>query len=199
MKLTQVINGHYHTWRTSTCINKSDEALNSFYKLIKNYTYTIIYCDYKSLKNHSDEIFSIMMEKLFTSLNENKIRTTNYITSWYKKALSNCIIDYTKSLNAKKRANLVLESNLPIDSDFYDKISIEEFFRMELFINNNEMIESLKSSSIDVELLMLKFIDGKTIKELASMFNSTEDAIKSKIKRQKINARNFLLNKFRND
>ncbi|MHC5352685.1 RNA polymerase sigma factor [Myroides sp. LJL115] len=115
-------------------------------------------------------------------LNLKKFRGDSKLSTWiYAFAYNHCV-NYTKQVLSKKRKEDVIEQ----DSDVLDfaeqEISDEEIFAMN--------VEKLQRALIEIDaqdriVLLMKYQDDKSIKEIADLLEQGESAIKMRLHRAK--------------
>lgn len=149
-----------------------EEACNRFYKSIVNYCIHSTSKDKYYAEVAADKVFDSLKEKWdsFTNHDENTIRV------WLYRTANNKLLETYREIKKEQKATVDLAaweqsaSELPDDSvDGY-----EENRKYEAYIS--DVRARLEGS--ELELFDLKVVQDKSLKEIASILNTTEAAAK---------------------
>ncbi len=132
-------------------------------------------------------------QEIFTKifLNLTRFREKSKFSTWVYSITYNFCIDY---LRRKKKQTSVLSDNLERAPDVADdEIPDKELLEMDL----QELKVVLKKLPVnDSAILLMKYQDEMSIKDIAEVLNKTESAIKMQIKRAKERARKMRKREF---
>lgn len=133
---------------------------------------------WKYLENH-DDILDAIQETAYKALrNSNKLRNQDFATTWIIRILiNNCL----QMLKEKKRI-IKVEINVSLLGESYDLES-----KLEL----DETLLKMNKKYRDV--IILKYIEGYKIKEIATIYNKSENTIKTWLRRGLESGRNEVL------
>lgn len=125
----------------------------------------------------TQEVFS----KIF--LNLAKFSGKSKFSTWVYSITYNYCIDYIRRTKKKKSIFTDDIERLP---DVAEEVTDEELLSMEVF-QLKKVLEKLKIG--DKTILLMKYQDGMSIKEIGELIGKTESAVKMKIKRAKEKAK----------
>ncbi len=161
------------------------QAANCFDLLYKRYGGKIYSKCISMLKDEAlahdatQEVFT----KIF--LNLSKFNEKSRFSTWVYSITYNYCIDYIR--RKKKNANLFMDdiSRLP---EIEDEVSDDEILSIAVH-QLKVILEELDDG--ERAILLMKYQDGMSIKEIASLLNKTESAVKMRIKRAKERAKHL--------
>jgi RNA polymerase sigma factor (sigma-70 family) len=186
MKLSESINTAYKNWLTSEDKDTRDASFEDLVFKLKEVTRTIIYDECNNLLNETDDIFAEMILKVYYAKENDKINTTDFFISWYRKALKNHLLNEIKYRNRKKREFIEYESDLPFDLAVAEvKFCLDIYNKQEIQVSLHDIFEQIFNSEKDRELFCERHLDNISEVELADRNNTTVDGIKSRLKRAK--------------
>lgn len=166
-----------------------EEVVSEYLKTQNNYYFEILYSRYSSkifgkcltiLREEAlaqDATQEVMMKIL---LNLSKFGGKSKFSTWVYSITYNFCIDYTRKRKKDK-------------SSYYEDVS--EFGDVVEDIDDKELLETRidrmkeimdRIPSDDKSILMMKYLDGMSIREIGETIDKTESAIKMKIKRAKM-------------
>ncbi len=165
-----------------------EEAIAEYIKTQNNYYFEILYNRYSSkifgkcltlLKDEykaQDATQDIMMKIL---LNLSKFSGKSKFSTWVYSITYNFCIDYIRK---GKKDKSVLLDDISVLSDVEDEVS--DKFLLEIKLEQLKVILE-KINVEDKAILLMKYMDGMSIRDIAAIKNKSESAIKMKIKRAK--------------
>ena len=122
--------------------------------------------------------------KIYLSLN--KFNERSKFSTW----LYAITYNYCEDHQAKKKKQRTLAQELTMDIDIADSEELEDRLLLELNIQTlHALLEKLNPS--EKALLLMKYQDDLSIKEIAEMLGAGESAVKMKLKRSKDKLRNL--------
>ena len=167
----------------------SDEVVIAEYLKSQNtYYFDILYNRYSSkifgkcltlLRDEfkaQDATQDIMMKIL---LNLNKFSGNSKFSTWVYSITYNFCID---SIRKSKKDKSILMDDVSMISDVEDEVS--DKFLLEVKLERLKKILEMINVE-DKSILLMKYMDGLSIKDIASIKNKSESAVKMKIKRAK--------------
>ncbi|MBI3258240.1 MAG: sigma-70 family RNA polymerase sigma factor [Ignavibacteriae bacterium] len=184
--LSDIVNLHYYRWVTSPNESVRYQSLKVFYSKLRSLTRGILYNKYRKKLRIFEDIFSDMIYKVCYSKQNNLIGTTDSFCSWYRKALTNYMTNLNRDRNRMKRVMIEYESNSLHTIDEMEEIaSYEYYLREERLTEVNDIINIIMKNQKDRQLLHERYILGIPEIELAQKYGTTENGIKSRLKRAK--------------
>lgn len=169
-------------------VKETDEELIELYKASQNSRYfDELYGRYSNkvfakcislLKDRAlaeDATQEIFMKIL---LNISKFKGASKFSTWLYSITYNFCIDYIR----KQKKNRVVADETGIADEAIEEVSDKEL--LEIKIDRLEVIME-KAKPNDRAILMMKYIDGMSIKDMATSLNRSESAIKMSILRSK--------------
>lgn len=165
-----------------------EEAIAEYLKTQNNYYFEILYNRYSSkifgkcltlLKDEykaQDATQDIMMKIL---LNLSKFSGKSKFSTWVYSITYNFCIDYIRK---GKKDKSVLLDDISVLADVEDEVSDKILLEVKL-----EQLKVIleKINVEDKSILLMKYMDGLSIRDIAGIKNKSESAIKMKIKRAK--------------
>lgn len=116
--------------------------------------------------------------KIYLSLN--KFSGKSKLATWIYSITYNHCVDY----QAKKVKQLTLKEELANETDVFEGVEPKDSELLEISISTlNDLMEKLSIS--EKTILMMKYQDGMSIKDIAIVTHSGESAVKMKLKRSK--------------
>lgn len=167
----------YFSFSNQSDKSKFEYFFNKYNKLLYKYSFEI-------LKNHSDveDALQITYLKIYNNLHkisiEEEKKSINFMIT--------IVINTSKTLIMKNKNNdyhLDINPDLAYDSDDFDKN----------FDINDMKIAIFQLDNDDRNILLLKYIYGYSLKELADIFDTTEQNIGIRIFRIKKKVKNLIL------
>ena len=165
-----------------------EEVVEEYLKSQNNYYFELLYNRYSSkifgkcltiLKERNlaqDATQDIMMKIL---LNLSKFGGRSKFSTWVYSITYNFCIDFVRK--RKKDLSLYVEDMHQFEG-VVEEVDDKEILEVRL---ENLKIIMTQISSGDQSILMMKYLDGMSIKEISGVLNKTESAIKMKLKRAK--------------
>lgn len=165
-----------------------EEAVAVYLETSNNYYFELLYNRYSSkifgkcltiLKDEyhaQDATQDILMKVL---LNLSRFGGKSKFSTWVYSITYNFCIDQVRRSKKKKP---VLIEDMEIFSDLEDEVS--DKYILEIKLDRLKVVMN-EISEEDKAILLMKYMDALSIKEIAEIFNKTESAIKMKIKRAK--------------
>lgn len=129
------------------------------YRIAYNYTYT---------KEDALDIIQTSFEKVLVSIQKNK--EIDDIKSWFYRTLIHTAIDFWRK---NKFTNDMLENSPYLTEDF--KFNENNYEDIHELINNMPTPER--------EIILLKYFEGFTLKEISHMLSMNENTVKTKLYR----------------
>jgi len=185
----------------STSKKLSDNQVIDFYLETQSQEYfSILYNRYSTkvysrclslLKNEAtaaDASQDIFM-KIF--LNLARFNQKSRFSTWVYSITYNYCIDH---IRRKKKEKTVLTDEEQQIGDVQEEVSDKELFEIELD-RIKEIMEKIPSE--DKVVLMMKYQEGRSIKEIGEIINKSESATKMKLKRAKHKVRSIYLENFK--
>ncbi len=166
-----------------------EEIVEQYLKTQNEYYFELIYGRYSAkifaksltiLKEESlaqDATQDVMMKIL---LNLSKFSGKSKFSTWVYSITYNFCIDFIRK---KKKDKSIYMEDISEYEDAGDEIEDKEL--LEVALDKMKMIMD-KIPPDDKSILMMKYMDGMSIKEIGVAINKTESAIKMKIKRAKM-------------
>ncbi len=166
-----------------------EEVVSAYLKTQNNYYFEILYGRYSSkifgkcltiLKEESlaqDATQDVMMKIL---LNLSKFGGKSKFSTWVYSITYNFCIDFIRK---KKKDKSQYYEDVSQFEDVVDEVDDKEILEIELE-RLKVIMERIPPD--DKSILMMKYLDGMSIKEICLVINKTESAIKMQIKRAKL-------------
>ena len=165
-----------------------EEVVEEYLKSQNNYYFELLYNRYSSKifgkcltilkeRNHAQDATQDIMMKIL--LNLSKFGGRSKFSTWVYSITYNFCIDFVRK--RKKDLSLYVEDIHKFEG-VVDEIDDKEI--MEVRLENLKIIMA-KMPSGDQSILMMKYLDGMSIKENSGALEKTESAIKMKLKRAK--------------
>lgn len=166
-----------------------EEVVSEYLKTQNNYYFEILYGRYSSkifgkcltiLKEESlaqDATQDVMMKIL---LNLSKFGGKSKFSTWVYSITYNFCIDFIRK---KKKDKSQYYEDVSQFEDVVDEVDDKELLEIELE-RLKVIMERIPPD--DKSILMMKYLDGMSIKEICQVINKTESAIKMQIKRAKL-------------
>ncbi len=166
-----------------------EEVVSEYLRTQNNYYFEILYGRYSSkifgkcltiLKEESlaqDATQDVMMKIL---LNLSKFGGKSKFSTWVYSITYNFCIDFIRK---KKKDKSQYYEDVSQFEDVVDEIDDKELLEIELD-RLKEIMDKIPPA--DKSILMMKYLDGMSIKEICVVINKTESAIKMQIKRAKL-------------
>lgn len=123
----------------------------------------------KYLKNHDDVLDALQETAYKTIKNSNKVKEQEYLLTWIIRILINTCLQMLKK---NKRFDII-----EFDENAYYVNSVE----IDSDIEISEMLISLNKNYRDV--IIMKYIEGYKIREIAAVFKKPESTIKTWLRR----------------
>jgi RNA polymerase sigma-70 factor (ECF subfamily) len=154
-----------------------NEGKNELFELIYNRYFSKVkdkcYSFFKN-KQKSEEFANDILSKAFEKLNSFKGKST--FSSWLYSITYNTIIDYLRKKKQLHYPNWNQENEIPEIIDESDSEVNEISYE-------NLMLVIEKIHPEEKALLMMKYQDGLSLKEIAHSMSISEDAVKMRLKR----------------
>jgi RNA polymerase sigma factor (sigma-70 family) len=170
---------------------QSDYYFDLIYNRFSNKVYRKCVLMLGNKESASDATQDIFI-KLFNNLS--KYNGKARLSTWIFSITYNHCIDILRV--SKKKYVEEIKDNIILKSSNDDEILDKEIFELE--INKIEQIFDQLHPD-EKALLLMKYIDGASIKDLAEMYNKNESAIKMKIMRTKEKVRMYYVKMFSNE
>ena len=166
-----------------------EEVVSAYLKTQNNYYFEILYGRYSSkifgkcltiLKEESlaqDATQDVMMKIL---LNLSKFGGKSKFSTWVYSITYNFCIDFIRK---KKKDKSQYYEDVSQFEDVVDEVDDKELLEIEL---DRLKVIMERIPPDDKSILMMKYLDGMSIKEICLVINKTESAIKMQIKRAKL-------------
>lgn len=166
-----------------------EEVVSEYLRTQNNYYFEILYGRYSTkifgkcltiLKEESlaqDATQDVMMKIL---LNLSKFGGKSKFSTWVYSITYNFCIDFIRK---KKKDKSQYYEDVSQFEDVVDEIDDKELLEIELD-RLKEIMDRIPPA--DKSILMMKYLDGMSIKEICVVINKTESAIKMQIKRAKL-------------
>ncbi len=184
--LTSEINSLYHSWLTSTDPAVSYRSFTKFIKKLEVFTYRYIRTECKELLPFSEDIFSELLEKTYIAHMKQEIDTIDYFCSWYRTSILNHTINYHKYLNRDKRVNILNEFQLGVCIDEIEfNVCVQNYYSDQRQQDIAEIICIIFPLERDKELFYDRHVLGISVDVLALNYETTDDGVKSRLKRVK--------------
>ncbi len=129
-----------------------------------------------------EELANDATQEIFTKifLNLAKFSGKSKFSTWVYSITYNFCIDYLR--RRKKERNIFSDEDIENSGEPIEDIPDEELLEMEV-IRLKKVLENIPTG--DKTVLLMKYQDDMSIKEIAEILNKSESAIKMKIKRAK--------------
>lgn len=184
--LTSEINSLYHSWLTSTDPSVSDRSFTQFCIKLEKYTKGYLRAQYKELLPFFDDIFAEMIEKIYNAYMRQEIDTLDYFCSWYRVAIKNHSINYHKYLHRDKRVNIQNEYQMGMNiTEIEFNVCMQNFYSDQQQQEAAEIINSILPFEPDKDLFYARHVLGISVNVLAQNYDTTDDGVKSRLKRAK--------------
>lgn len=166
-----------------------EEVVSEYLKTQSNYYFEILYSRYSSkifgkcltiLREEAlaqDATQEVMMKIL---LNMSKFGGKSKFSTWVYSITYNFCIDYTRK---RKKDKSSYYEDVSEFEDIVDDIDDKELLEMRID-RMKEIMDRIPAD--DKSILMMKYLDGMSIREIGETIDKTESAIKMKIKRAKM-------------
>lgn len=112
-------------------------------------------------------------------LNLSSFNQKSRFSTWVYSITYNYCIDFIRK---KKKENTVLSDEDQADLDIEEEVGDKEIFEMEI-VRLKEILEEIPPE--DKNVLIMKYRDGLSIKEIGGVISKSESAVKMKLKRAK--------------
>lgn len=165
-----------------------EEAVEEYLNTQSNYFFELLYHRYSGkvygkcltiLKDQTlaqDATQDIMMKVL---LNLSKFGGRSKFSTWLYSITYNFCIDFVRK---QKKDKSFLVEDIGVYGDVEDEVSDSEI--LEVRLDNLKNVMS-KISADDQSILMMKYLDGMSIRDISDSLNKSESAVKMKLKRAK--------------
>lgn len=160
----------------AVCGNK--ESFRQSIDIYKSYLYKTAFLYVKN-ENDAIEIYQNTVYKAFISIKT--LRKPEYFKTW----ITRILINNANDLLRDKLKNVHIDTDENIIEAFDEGISIEE--KVDLYEAIDKLSKEKKTA------IILKYIHGFSIKEISEIMNSSENTVKSHIRR----AKSYMLQKLK--
>ncbi len=168
----------YHTLSDADIINriKSGESPKDFEILYKRYSSKVLNKCYSLVMNRNcaEELTEDIFSKVFEKLSSFKQLST--FSSWLYSITYNHCIDYLREKQKLHYPNWILENEIPEIIDETEELTEEIDY--DKVMNILELIHPEEKA-----LLLMKYLDDLSMKQIGSALRISEDAAKMRIKR----------------
>jgi RNA polymerase sigma factor (sigma-70 family) len=163
----------------------SSQSELMFGELFARYNSKVYSKCYSLLKD--DSIAEDLTQEIFLKvfLNLSKFNRKSQFSTWVYSITYNCCID---AIRRGKKEVVISEEDVKLPQEAVEDVSDEELF--EIAVDRlQELLDMIPAS--DKAVLLMKYRDDMAIKEICEIYNTTESAVKMKLKRAKLKVRDL--------